>query len=121
MKALNNCLKTNEKRVWIQPSTSPAGAPIHFMKNKDDNLHLCDDYRRWNDITIKDRMPLALIGKSFDQLANVKVYTKLDIKDVYQNLIIAKGDKSKTAFQTRYGLYEYCIISFGLPNPPASF
>ena len=46
MKALNNCLKTNEKRVWIQPSTSPAGAPIHFMKNKDDNLHLCDDYRR---------------------------------------------------------------------------
>ena len=79
------------------------------------------DYRQLNEITIKDRKLLPLIGESLDQLSSATIYTKLDIRDAYYNLRIAKGDEWKTAFRTRYGLYEYYVMSFGLTNVPASF
>jgi len=121
MKTLREYLEINEKRGWIRKSTSPAGAPIHFVKKKDRGLRLCVDYRQLNEITIKDRTPLPLIGESLDQLSSATIYTKLDIRDVYCNLRIAKGDEWKTAFRTRYGLYEYYVMPFGLTNAPASF
>jgi len=58
------------------------------------------DYRQLNEITIKDRTLLPLIGKSLDQLSSATIYTKLDIRDAYYNLRIAKGDEWKTAFRT---------------------
>ena len=79
------------------------------------------DYRQLNEITIKDGTPLRLIGESLDQLSSTTIYTKLDIQDAYYNLRIAKGDEWKTAFRTRYGLYEYYVMPFGLTNAPASF
>jgi len=121
MKALKEYLEVNEKRGWIRASTSPAGAPIHFVKKKDGGLHLCVDYRQLNEITIKDRTPLPLIGESLDQLSNATIYTKLDIRDVSYNLRIPAGDEWKTAFRTWYGLYEYYVMPFGLTNTPASF
>jgi len=121
MKALKEYLDTNEKRGWIRASTSPAGAPIHFVKKKDGGLRLCVDYRQLNEITIKDRTPLPLIGESLDQLSSATIYTKLDIRDAYYNLRIAAVDEWKTAFRTRYGLYIYCVIPFRLTNAPASF
>jgi len=121
MKALKEYLEVNEKRGWIGVSTSPAGAPIHFVKKKDGGLRLCVDYRQLNEITIKDWTPLPLIGESLDQLSNATIYTKLDIRDAYYNLRITAGDEWKTAFRIRYGLYEYCIMPFGLTNAPASF
>jgi len=121
MKALKEYLDINEKRGWIRASTSPAGAPIHFVKKKDGGLCLCVNYRQLNEITVKDRTPLPLIGESLDQLSNAIYYTKLDIRDAYYNLRIAKGDEWKTAFRTCYGLYEYCVMPFGLTNASASF
>jgi len=121
MKALKEHLEVNEKRGWIRASTTPAGAPIHFVKKKDGGLCLCVDYRQLNEITIKDWTPLPLIGESLDQLSSTTIYTKLNIRDAYYNLRIAAGDKWKTAFRTRYRLYEYCVIPFGLTNTPASF
>jgi len=120
MKALREYLEVNEKRGWIRASTSLAGAPIHFVKKKDGGLRLCVDYRQLNEITIKDRTPLPLIGESLDQLSSATIYTKFDIRDAYYNLRIAKGDKWKTAFRTRYRLYKYCVMPFGLTNAPAS-
>jgi len=79
------------------------------------------DYRQLNEITIKDRKLLPLIGESLDQLSSATIYTKLDIRDAYYNLRIAKGDEWKTAFRTRYGLYDYSVMPFGLTNAPASF
>jgi hypothetical protein len=121
MHALKDYIDTNEECSWIRTLTSPAGAPIHFIKKKDRSLRLCIEYQRLNDKTIKDRMLLPLIGESLDLLANATIYTKLDIKDAYHNLQIAKGDEWKTAFRTRCGLYEYCVMPFGLTNAPASF
>ena len=96
MKALKENLEVNEKRGWIRASTSLAGAPIPFVKKKDGGLRLCVDYRQLNEITIKDRTPLPLIGESLDQLSNATIYTKLDIQDAYYNLQIAAGDEWKT-------------------------
>jgi hypothetical protein len=66
-------------------------------------------------------MPLPLISQALDRLANVKLYTKLDVKDAYHKLQIVEGDKWKMAFRTKYGLYEYWVMPFGLTNAPASF
>jgi hypothetical protein len=100
---------------------SPAGAPIHFVKKKDGTLQLSVDYRRLNDITIKDHTPLPLIGEALDRLSNAKIYTKLDVPDAYHDLRIAMGDEWKTTFRMKYGLYEYRVMPFGLTNTPASF
>jgi len=86
MKTLKEYLEINEKQGWIRASTSSAGAPIHFVKKKDGGLCLCVDYRQLNEITIKDRTPLPLIGESLDQLSSTTIYTKLDIRDAYYNL-----------------------------------
>jgi len=91
------------------------------VKKKDEGVRLCVDYRQLNEITIKDWTPLPLIGESLNQLSSATIYTKLDIQDAYYNLRIAAGDEWKTAFRTRYRLYEYCVMPFGLTNAPASF
>ena len=118
---LREYIEVKEEQGWIRASTAPAGAPIHFVKKKGGGLRLCVDYRQLNEITVKNRTPLPLIGELLDQLSNATIYTKLDIKDAYYNLRIAEGDKWKTVFQTRYGLYKYCVMPFGLTNAPASF
>jgi hypothetical protein len=121
LRALREYLEMSLEQWWVRSSTSPAGAPIHFVKKKDGSLRLCVDYRGLNAMTVKDRTPLLLIGEALDQPANAKIYTKLDVKDAYHNLRIAKGDEWKTSFQTKYGLYEYLVMPFGLTNAPASF
>jgi len=121
MNALKQYLDVNEKRGWIHASTSPARAPIHFVKKNDGGLRLCVDYRQLNEIRIKDWTLLPLIAESIDQLSNATVYTKLDIRDAYYNLRITAGDEWKTVFRTRYGLFEYCVLPFRLTNAPASF
>jgi predicted aspartyl protease len=121
LQTLKEYIDSSIKKGWIHSSTSPAGAPIHFIKKKDGGLCLCIDYQGLNAITIKDRTPLPLIGEALDRLSKAKVYTKLDVQDAYHNLCIAKGDEWKTAFQTKYSLYEYLVMPFGLTNAPASF
>jgi hypothetical protein len=121
LQVLRDYLDEDEKWGWIRRSTSLAGAPIHFVKKKDGTLRLCVDYRWLNEITIKDHTPLPLIGEALDRLSHAKIYTKLDVWDAYHNLWIATGDEWKTAFHTKYGLYEYRVMPFGLTNAPASF
>jgi hypothetical protein len=121
LQTLREYLAMSLEQGWIGSSTSLAGAPIHFVKKKDGTLRLCVDYRGLNAMTVKDRTPLPLIGEALDTLSCAKVYTKLDVKDAYHNLRIATGDEWKTAFGTKYGLYEYLVMPFGLTYAPASF
>ena len=109
------------QKGFIQPSSSPWGCPALFVKKKDQTLRLCVDYRPLNEVTIKNKYPLPRIDLLFDQLAGAKVFSKIDLRSGYHQIKIRPEDVPKTAFTTRYGLYEYLVMSFGLTNAPAHF
>ena len=100
---------------------SPWGAPVLFVKKKDESWRLCVDYRELNKVTIKNRYPLPRIDDLFDQLQGSRVFSKIDLQSRYHQLKIKDGDIPKTVFRTRYGHYEYVVMPFGLTNAPAAF
>jgi hypothetical protein len=82
---------------------------------------MCVDYRSLNEVTIKNKYPLPRIDNLFDQLRGACVFSKIDLCFGYHQLKIRASDIPKTTFTTRYGLYEYIVMSFGLTNAPAYF
>jgi hypothetical protein len=109
-------------KALIHPSSSEWGCPALFMKKKKDNsLRMCMDYRPLNAVTIKNKYPLPQIDILFDQLSKAKVFSKIDLRSGYHQIKIRPQDIPKTTFSTRYGLYEYLVMSFGLTNTPAYF
>ena len=121
LKVLKEYINTNLQNGFISPSTSSTGAPILFTKKKDGSLRLCVDYQGLNNITIKDRYPIPLVSEILDRLVHSKIFTKLDLRGAYNLLRIQEGDEWMTAFRTRYSLYEYNVMPFGLANAPATF
>jgi hypothetical protein len=109
------------KKGLIHPSSSPWGCPTIFVKKKDQSLQMCVDYRPLNAVTVKNKYPLPRINILFDQLSKAKVFSKIDLRSGYHQIKIRPEDVPKTAFYTRYGLYEYLVMSFGLTNAPAHF
>ena len=91
------------------------------MEKKDGSLRMVVDYRGLNEVTIKNKYPLPMINDLFDRLQGAKVFSKIDLRSGYHQLKIREQDIPKTAFTTRYGLYEYTVMSFGLTNAPAYF
>jgi hypothetical protein len=114
-------LKDLLDKGFIRPSSSPWGCPALFVAKKDKGLHLCVDYRSLNVVTIKNKYPLPHIDILFDQLAGAQVFSKIDLRSGYHQIKIYDENIPKMAFSTRYGLYEYIVMSFGLMNAPAHF
>jgi hypothetical protein len=114
-------LKEMMDKGYIHPNMSPWGSPVMFVKNKDDTLRLCIEYRQLNKVTIKNKYPLPRIDDLFNQLGGVSIFSKIDLKSGYHQVRIKGEDIHKTAFRTRYGHYDFMVVPFGLTNAPATF
>jgi hypothetical protein len=106
---------------FIHPSSSPWGCPALFVSKKDKDIHLCVDYLPLNAVTIMNKYPLPCIDILFDQLAGAQVFSKIYLCFGYHQIKICAEDIPKTAFSTRYGMYEYLVMSFGLTNASTHF
>ena len=93
LQTLQQYLDENLKKGFIQKSESPAGYPILFVPKKDGGLRLCVDYRKLNDITVKNRYPLPNIKELQDRLQGAQWFTKLDLRGAYNLIRIKKGEE----------------------------
>src|SRR3954471_24644098 len=118
---LKTQLKVLLDKGLICPSSSPCGFPVLIVTKKDRTERMCVEYPRLNLATIKSKYPLPRINDLYDQLAGSSVFSKMDLRLGYHQIKIRNEDIPKTAFTTRYGLYEYTVMSFGLTNAPATF
>jgi hypothetical protein len=118
---LKKQIKELLEKGFIRPSSLPWGAPVIFVEKKDGTQRMCVDYRLLNDVTIKNKYPLPRIDDLFDQMRGAKVFSKFDLRSGYHQMRIRLSDIPKTAFTTRYGLYEYTVMSFELTNAPSYF
>ena len=105
----------------IEPSSSEWCQPPVLVRKKDSGVRWCIDYRALNNVTMKDAFPLPLIEECFDALQGMKYMSSLDLSSGYWQLSVAKEDRPKTAFITRYGLFQHTRMGFGLCNAPATF
>ena len=103
---LRNRFKELLDKGYIRPSFSPWGSPVLLVEKKDGSLRMVVDYRGLNEVTIKNKYPLPMINDLFDRLQGAKVFSKIDLRSGYHQLKIREQDIPKTAFTTRYGLYE---------------
>ncbi|GJU42202.1 putative reverse transcriptase domain-containing protein [Tanacetum coccineum] len=121
MQELSTQLQELSDKEFIRPSSSPWGAPVLFVKKKDGSFRMCIDYRELNKLTVKNRYPLPRIENLFDQLQGSRVYSKIDLRSGYHQLMAREEDIPETTFRTRYGHYEFQVMPFGLTNAPAVF
>ncbi|XP_075515845.1 uncharacterized protein LOC142550652 [Primulina tabacum] len=121
MKELKSQLQDLLDEGFFRPSSSPWGAPVLFVKKKDGSLRLCIDYREINKVTIKNKYLPPRIDDLFAQLQGATVFSKIDLRSGYHQLKVKECDIPKTALRTRYGHYEFLVMSFGLTNAPSVF
>ena len=105
----------------IEESYSPYSFPVVLVKKKNGKYRFCIDYRKLNEITIKDRHPLPVINDTIHTLSQSKYFSVMDLLSGYWNIELRESDKPKTAFITPEGLYQFRVLPFGLCNSPATF
>jgi hypothetical protein len=121
LKELKKQLTELQEAGYIRPSSSPWGAPVLFVQMKDGSQRMCVDYRSLNDVTVKNKYLLPRIEDLIDQMRGARVFSKIDLRSRCHQMKIRPSYIPKTAFSTRYGLYEFTVMSFGLTNAPAYF
>ena len=114
-------VKEQLRKGYIQPSKSPQTAPVFFVGKKDGKKRMVQDYRYLNEWTIKNNYPLPLISDVLENIGTKKVFTKMDLRWGYNNVRIKEGDEWKAAFTMPEGSFEPTVMFFGLTNSPATF
>ena len=121
LKVLKAYIKEMVDKGFIWASLSPAASPVLFAKKPGGGLRFCVDYWAFNAITVKNWYFLPLIKETLERVCKAKIFSKIDIIVAFNKLRIKEGEEWKTAFQTRYSLYKYLVMPFGLANGPSSF
>ena len=121
LKTLKAYIETNLRNRFIKPSKSLADAPILFNQKSNNFLRLCINYQGLNNLTIKNRYPLLLIGESLTRWRGVKYLTQLNLTSVYHWIRIRKDHEWKTVFKTRYSHFKYQVMLFSPTNASTIF
>jgi hypothetical protein len=119
--AMRDYLYDNLGKGFIVGSKAPFASPVLFVRKPDGSLRFCVDYRKLNALTKKNRYPLPLIDETLARLSKAKIFTKLDIRQAFYRIRMSPESEELTAFRTRYGLFQYKVLPFGLTNGPATF
>ena len=109
------------EKGYISKSKSPYASPFFFIKKKDGKLCPVQDYRKFNEYTVKNKYPLPLIPDLIAQVKDAWIFMKFDIRWGYNNVRIKEGDQHKAAFKMKYRLFEPNVMYFGLTNSLAMF
>ena len=119
--AVKKYLDEQLAKGFIRPSSSSVASPILLVRKPGGGIRVCVDYRALNEITIKNRYPIPLVSETLDRLSKAKIFSKFDIIHAFNRIRVKEGQEWLTAFNTRYGQFEYLVMPFGLCNAPGTF